>query len=733
MPITFNEALTKLLNSEATTDQWQVKQYLQKIRSHTAKHGVSSNQILLLIRYVCQTTVISEDVKLDIIGNCLIPNDYMNYDIIEEILSHLGSPTIFSPHKIRPSKNVQISLCRWLVHVFLLLPKTANDECLSTLIHLWKFDYIQTWISYLIIWYTERSKQIKQWRIKLLVKTAKKPGYTNAAANASLILKRYMSIVGTSEKISRLISQLTYKTEDLKSLQNLQFDKVFIGKLEKVLIQEAPNRFSKYIIEDKLELFIAQLRDSDIDPRKLNFRSNVPEDTSNLYNIYTLHQLYQNWSDIRLPKNVEPLFPLSRHNIIQFYPLALYRENLSSGNKNFEEFWSQMYNWLLINLRNCFQKKLTTSTERNILFYNIIKNCQVFSVFVPRILNDFLTLENFLADTNLFVALCERLFPLVIPPNDLPDFRNRLLKILAICHLSKTAKGDQSFCSNTRTFPAVCHSMIRMFENWITQYADRTDIIEFSLDLLNDLRKLLLANLKHSQDDRNVSICLMILLNVLSSVSYKHERDTTAYSNFLEKLILKNYTVNKLITFDDPILMDACCKYLIGIKNLLLDRPATDIYVQLQNQYIMDTTNYLWRNKIISSRKFFNIPSDFIKAFSENLLSQTPNLKPKSIYSITGISAFSYVTLVAERTLEERYHTNIQYHELLTEEGFKRFSELIAERADGTSNVWIPNVETFTDLKTELVKQLKKMAPYGNTALFLFTYLKSLSKYKDSS
>ena len=239
------------------------------------------------------------------------------------------------------------------------------------------------------------------------------------------------------------------------------------------------------------------------------------------------------------------------------------------------------------------------------------------------------------------------------------------------------------------------------------------------LDILNDIRKVLLSNLVHSVENRHITITTISLLDLLSFIATNfHEQfndpetPDEIVQQYLKQIILKNSTMNKLCTIDDPLLLNACCRYLVSVKELLVYREPDDLYVQLQNQYILDLTNYLWRNRIYKSKKIFNIPSKFIKEVVKNLYLPDINSKTSAIFSIFGIPSTSYLSQQALDQLERNNSVTMNYCELITEEGFKRFTSELSDKS-----LWISNISDFNQLKPELLKIISTMQCYNHICL----------------
>ncbi|SMN22669.1 similar to Saccharomyces cerevisiae YLR381W CTF3 Outer kinetochore protein that forms a complex with Mcm16p and Mcm22p [Maudiozyma saulgeensis] len=732
MSNTLDTPLFDLIHATTDISQWELKALLKKVYSAVPRHGISPTMIAPFIDFLCTTQLITTSTKISLIEQYLIPNGYLGKDVVETLFKHLGTPTIYTQQTDKiPSKYIQVALCKWLVHVFFLLPESQDDSSLSTWLQIWQFDYLQEWITFIIVWSTRTRLDIKPWKVNLLIKVAKNTGYSNSRATATLILRKYLTVLNHSTKISDTLDEINCSESDIKDLQDLHWNFDFIKTLKIVLSRESSFKFNNSIVEDKLEVLISLLGTSDIDSRKLNFLGTMPNDKSILSETKTIVQLYKNWNYLKLPKNVELVITDQHYSLPQLFTLALSHLELSLENKAVEEFWIRMYSYLKIHLGRCFHEKQLTIKERMTLFDKIIHCCIIYSRFIPDIINDFLTLPNLFASKDLFIIICIRLLPIMPPPENYSKFKNKILKVLAICLLTKQkldSKSDKG-SSYKSTFGSICYSIVHMVQNWLLHTEDDT-VMLYSLDLLGDIRKLLLSNMTNSLPDRNITLPTVLLLDVQSSfieyyqnIRKPDERTVTV----IDKVILKNNVMDKLLTLDDPLLLNHCCSYFIIANKFIKDSPAPNIYVQLYNQYIMDLTNYLWRSRVADSKKLFGIPTEFIKSIHENLVGgRNAELKLKYMFSVRGIPAITSVISFILRRIEQRKHCTVQYLYPITEDGFRRFQKELSIE-DNSTNSWIPNVKTFNDLNILLLEELSSMKQYYFVVRFLTIYMKSLS------
>lgn len=264
-----------------------------------------------------------------------------------------------------------------------------------------------------------------------------------------------------------------------------------------------------------------------------------------------------------------------------------------------------------------------------------------------------------------------------------------------------------------------------MTQNWFLTYPNDHKITDFAFIILADIRKLILANMKYSIEDRFLSMTLIKLVTNLTEITPMYKTVSSGTALHFDKLVLNRDTIHKMVLLDDPLILNACCKYLIKMTDVLINHPQSGKFIELQNQYILDITNYLWRNKIMEKRKLFNIPTEFLKQILDNCFFPDVKNKDKAVFTITGIPAMSFISIKALEVIEKKESVKYHYDRLLTEEDFASFKKYITE----TNIKWMSNESDLVLLKISILKEIFNMQPYNEIAKFLFAFLKSLSKY----
>ena len=721
------EAVNELLDSNYSTPQWKIDKHLKTLYFVSNKHGIPTDLLPNLLNFLFYNNVVSINTRLKIIKNYLLPNDYISNEVFHFIMVRLGNA---KDNNI--DKDIQCAICEWLLNVYFLFPEKILNSDKSILIYLWKYEYLQKYITYFIVWSTHTKYDIKLWKLNMLDKTSKKPVYSSSDINLILILKRYLTLLGKSEVLSNLLQNKinSDRLQKLQDLQALNFDNKFGAKLINVLSSENPNKFGIDIIKKNQNMLLDMLKDSETHPNTLRYdRRKLRNSLSPLYEMKNIPQLQKNWTKLKLPINVETLFMAPRHNpVIQFYPMAVVNNPKYNSKKEQKmsrvQYLYSLNSWVEINLKRCFNDITMLDEEKTPILNTIIFNCQIFDNLQITAIDTFLTLENLLANEKIVITLINSLFPILKPPtNNFLEFRNKILKFLAVCHLTYNDQRNKG--GNSKVFPIICSALLSMTQNWFLTYSNDHKITDFAFILLTDIRKLILANMKYSIEDRFLSMTLIKLVANLTEITPMYKILSSGTALHFNKLVLNRDSIHKMVLLDDPLILNVCCKYLIKMTDVLINHPQSGKFIELQNQYILDITNYLWRNKVMEKRKLFNIPTEFMKQILDNCFFPDVKNKDKAVFTITGIPAMSFISIKALEIMEKKESVEYHYDKLLIEEDFALFKKYITE----TSIEWISNGTDLASVKILILKEIFNMQPYNEIAKFLFAFLKSLSKY----
>lgn len=696
-----------IISADANTPQLLLKSWLDEFYAKSADFGLSSPHLIRIINFVCHSSTLSMTTRLYIVDNCLLPHGFLSRDVLHVVMNQLGTATAISEFKIQTPKKIQVALCKWLVHVyFLLMPEDQSPSShleSSVWIHLWQYDFLQHWLTYILVWSTTSPEEVKRWKVTILERVGSKPNYEDSRTCATLVLLRFENIVGSSRMISSVIKRLKCNARKLSTLQNFEYDGKYLRSLRSLLLRRSPSVFTEKILDELVFSSLNQIRLMKHSKSHFRYLLNLTNEGKGLQNIESLHELAWSWNTITVPKNVEIFLCNPRHYSHHFYLKTLSRE---------DDFWISAYQWICLSLNRAFNIEEVDSDGAFSIVTNVIKICQIHDLLVPEIITDFLSLKYLKASPRIFSSLFVAVLPLQVNSDEaLASLESKVQELLAYSFLW----GQDSKTS----FPTVVRAMILMIKRWLN--SESRLLTHIALKILQDTQELLMSTIGNAVENRFTSIELIASLEVMPTAHL-----TLCGEKDLKYLISPPRTIHRILIADDPLLLNACCHYLISTKRYLVGKEPTNKYVQRQNDYILDLTNYLWRNKLLDSKRFLSIPSRFIRAVIDNAYLPSVDLKAKTLFSITGIPALSYASVAKLWELERASRSQLHYSGLINEEGFKEFKKI-----KPSSQIWIyHNPSNLHDLKVELLKAFSSEGPYRDVSNFLFTYLKSLSKYQ---
>ncbi|CAI4035279.1 hypothetical protein SMKI_12G4290 [Saccharomyces mikatae IFO 1815] len=728
MSLVLDDIILSLTNASERTPPQTLKTTLNLLYEKSQQYGLSSPQLQALVRLLCETSIIDTVTKVYIVENCFLPHEYLTKDFLLELINHLGTPTTFSRYRIQTPPVLQSALCKWLVHVYFLFPVTSQcDHNIfgSIWLHLWQFSFLQKWITPLIVWQTTAPVDVKPWKLAIIKKCAMNPGYRDAPASATLILQRFQCLVGASSQIIDLIITINCNRKTLKSHKNLRLDTHFLSALKQILFKTHPTDFPIDTVQNTIDMYLNEIHQLDTGTtHSLQLQSFsrylLSDSTVSLWDMTSLEQLTQNWLHLHIPNDVDSMIaPSSKDNFLlpskvmsrqclkHLYPSIIFIRN--GRNES-----SSLYDWCIWQLKRCFAHQIEAPQE---LIFTVVSIASMDNALSSRIVQTFCNLKHLKLDEFTLKKICCGILPLW-KPELISGTREFFVKFMTGVLMWST----QYDRDNNQTFPEICFYVLQMISNWA--FDDK--LIMLGLTLLHDIQSLLALDkvFNNVTSNRFSAMAFISSLDVLTQLSAQTKSDYE-----IQYLIVGPNIMNKIFTSDDPLLLSASCRYLVATKNKLMQYPPTNKFVRMQNQYIMDLTNYLYRNKVFSSKTLFGVPVDFFKPILDNIYIPTTDFKNLKFFTITGIPALSYTCITILRQLEKTENTRIKFTSvIINEETFKDFAR---EKHDEIAqHSWINGVTNIHDLKVKILKHFNQAAnPYKDIAVFLFTYLKSLSKY----
>ncbi|CCE61757.1 hypothetical protein TPHA_0B00850 [Tetrapisispora phaffii CBS 4417] len=718
-----DETITLLVDSTDTSSNNLLKGWLDDLFNLVPEYGLNCTQLKSIIRFVTISPVITATTKVFIIENYLLPNEAIDLMVIKTIIDGLGTSSLSQQYKYYASRQIQVSLVKWLVQNYFLWDHISDEINGSIWLHIWQYEYLQKWLTYIIIWTTKSRNDVRKWKLQYLQKFAFNPGYLEANIYSAAILDRYTSIVGHSQSISDIKAKLACNQRSLQNFYNLEINESQLKLVANILSSSVKGRaFTQDYINSSVESLKLQLTSSQqhISSNFNSYLHNPPAGHIYIPTVKNNKELICNWRTVVVPKNLEYIFDDRIASSVIITTLIKEGNNMSSQ--------SQIYNWIEVQLKRCFNLNGNLSEhEVIIIIRKIMMQCMINKQLIPKIASEFLTSEYLNRRLFSFNFLSTSLIPLLNPTNN-NDMRKYVLKMLAMCHL-----WQQDNNNSTTLFFNLMRSFVVMIKIWLNDSAiyNSKENMLVAADIINDISKLIVTVYLNEVTDRKVTIALVLLFeSILSFPSQCYKDD-----KILKKIMIPPSLMNNILLSDDPIIVNVCCKYLIKSKQLLHEKSSDYMIVNWGNQYILDLTNYLWRNKITISKKIFGLPNEFIKSITNNLYFPNVSNISRAVFTITGVPSLSFICSKYLLDLEERTYTKVHYNRTLTEEGFKMFMTHINNTYAGNiPGIWLSDTNAIIELRIKILKEMiTSNSSYSMIPLFLFTYLKSLSKYNENN
>ncbi|SCW01798.1 LAFE_0E07492g1_1 [Lachancea fermentati] len=681
------------LYQENELSQSRIQWLLETIYEKAPTEGVTPSHLTDIITFLCESSLLATTTKVYLIEHCLIPNDYIPSAVIYTIIEHLGASSLQTMYKLQTPEAIQIHLCKWVVHIFFLLEDTSVfEKTYSLWFHLWSFDYLQHWITYVLYWSTLKM-HVRPWRVKKLALLGFKTGYRNSAALSTLILMRYQSIE-SQDLIADFITRLNCNARKLNTLKKGMFDKDFHHLCAGVL--ESNNVLSKECFDEAVRDLIRQLNSTKSHVFEVYDKTNVSIQWSQ---VTTMQKLVRSIEHINIPQvDVDTLF-LEDNKISRVALTMLDFE---------EDIWRTIEKWCQIKYKLLSKKN---EEERRQLALSISFVCLINTeVFLS--IEGSLIKKSFPRDLeNPLIFLSLSFVSLLIEPKS-PE----ILKQTLITKLVSTRLLDSD--AYVPSFTLISGNILMLLRMWI-EISISHDIMHVCLSISNIILIMLMEDAKNFPFNRHITLTISLLLKTLKQYPIHKIRQDD-----LELLIIPKTIVYALMTLNDPVIISSLSEYLISSKEFLKNLEVASPYVKLLNQYVIDITNYLWRNKISNSESLFSIPVDFIKRYVATVYTEDYISNLKSCFTISGLPSFSFILFMLLRKMKN-IDCKMHINDIVFEKGYRNLKK---HNSDCSLLITFP---TYDTIRLAVLESMKKTVAYRGVADFLTTYLKSLSDTKD--
>lgn len=671
------KSFEKLLEGDNLTDK-DIKIHLDNIYDNISKYGIDSELLIKLIPFLSTTGLLSTSTKVYLIENCLIPNSLIPDVIIRIIIRYLGSSTFLNPYKFVVPKPIQISLVKWICHVYAWFKNSSVfEKTYSIWFHLWKYDYLQDWITYILIWST-KSAHITPWRCYILRSIGDKVGYINGRAMSTLILFKFRTL-SDMKCIQTSIDFLHCNSRRLNSIKTVPLNEKFMNNWKTVL--EVRNVMEMSEFDQLITCQLSSIRGIfEYQPKPPSFI--FPTKGVPINEVTTIEKFAQNIDQIYLISNPELLIH-SKDDFTKLYMVLL---------DNTHYHARSIQSWTDIKMKNCdIDNILNTINIGLILDFPIINMDFLFLICksVPSIISTKFIIHHF-ASINIEDKLEQKVFLF------------RLIKFVVECR--------------TMIYPVVIGISMILFKNI---HLKKFDDMLFSIKMCSSILYYICYSFLDSEPTNDQICSVFILLNALESLEISSIDDDSHSSIFILPDI-----INMVMSRQNALLTSIICESLVRVKDIVKGLSPENKHIKNLNKSILDIANYLWRYKALTEDETFGLPSKFWNNLGSNLYITDLYMEPKLLFNLLNGSSYNFICRRMVFIAELNEHCNVHYANAFTESAFKSWKKDL----DKTDNIWLKGVSNFENLKKLILDGLMKDGTYMGVTLFLYTYIKTLAK-----
>ncbi|AMD19908.1 HCL243Wp [Eremothecium sinecaudum] len=666
-----HKQIQNLLTYNDSTDTDILHSTLTQIYAHCPYTGIPTNLIIEIIPFLCNADFISISTRVYIIERCLLPRGFLPASIVLTVAKRLGIQSPQNPYKPVTPIAVQVALCKWLCHVYPIIVD-ANDAFKKTYaiwFQLWMFDYLQDWITYLLLWSTTSRSQIVGYRVNVLLKFGLHPGYANSRALATLLLYHY-SRLNPTEQVQSSINKLKCNAKRLASVQNFPIDETFVDNASAVLSQAGA--MSKELFKDVMT--------SHLDALKLAIPSDSHGSTitgTAIENNLTLQQFAGQIEKYQVP--VDYLSTLVGTGYKRLL-LAFLSPEAKESFKIWTRIAIQQTEAEAGQLTSIF-RLLRAAGDGKIEFEDLLETSSFSRLYNLRSLH----LMPLVSEIDSSPAVIKKLFAKY---NSLYDkwsidlyFFNIGLSLLLLCQAHDNRRS--SF-------------LLQIYSTFMENYV--------SAALVK----------RHSPRE------LILLLSPSLDASEKIPADWFAPEELASFFILPR-VIDNIMAMNDALVMSVLCKSLVVAKGRVKGLPSDNLYVKALNKCIIDMSTYLWRNKIFTESTTWGLPREFWQKITDSLYLSDPNISQRHLFTIPYLYPFRFVCQKLFREMEDDYSCDIRYDRPLTDDGYRSWTK----HMQTNGKRWLEGVTDYDTLRKMLVLQFNEREAYYSITLFLQTYVRN--------
>lgn len=329
--------------------------------------------------------------------------------------------------------------------------------------------------------------------------------------------------------------------------------------------------------------------------------------------------------------------------------------------------------------------------------------------------------------------LLQRLKLLKYLPIPVPgDFeKSILLNLIASVNIKATVKGSQKLRTSSlvRSLILELSTLLKVWYSKISHSKSSADMMFQVFEIIN----ITVPQIYALFIDQNHLMSLDVKFVILEVFDFIKSIDSTHLQEFAkpETIFVPPALAYSLIFDTNPLIVSEFCGFISCIKTYKYSESHKN-YQVIQNTYVMDTLNFLWRNKAFQYDSSYDSSS---KAFS---------LEPSFINKLGSLSNFSFDNFVNLRTVGNVFH-NPCFSYITAEivwnledqiEGLSRrhagpiTEESVLHLLHDPEHIWLEL--NYDELRLRVLRKLDTLG-YSGICDLLFSSLKTLTNRRGES
>ncbi|CUM50878.1 unnamed protein product [Debaryomyces fabryi] len=772
--VALSEKLNQLVDREIENKQT----LLEELSSLIAKTGVNETELnsLLDLVFELRTPVyLKSSQKRFIIKNLLIPNgNYkLSKHIAYRIISSIGVPQIYYKNRKESklkklSTGIQLCLLEWLICSYHLFESKVfnNSSMITILVNYLSYEFLRPYMANLIFLSVLNNNRMfktyfmpntshniapfKPWHVQRVVDLFYKFPLDEYLKSLLILFKSLQPSID----FKKFAENDSYHLNNLGTLNPKIFVYPNFNYLDKLKdIQEINGGLvteeqisQEQTINDNLRYY--DNFNSSVKKRKKNGNSeklpDVPDldviefgngsrrsNNVSINDIHSLESLVGNFENIR-SINISALFNPQkfgniRYSSDKFKKLYFILHGLSIDNEKWEKSIRKLDYYIRLSIldNNLTIRDLDILCDKIADFFSFTLGL----LFLP-LIKDYLCFkfDSPISGDNEYIHKFENLaqrlkFLKYLPVLEFEDFNENIIQnILAVLDEESHINAKKS--RREQVLVAFVNELASLFSTWYSIYAHNSDP-ELKVAAFKNINGSLPIIYKFIvQNFTESSIVLQILLlRIFKFIQSLDSQDLNDHINALT-LVLPQNLFYQLIFSNNPLVMSEICGYMAFCKSFKF-KESDIAYKNLQNSYIMDTLNFIWRDKSFYyddnstafSRAMFLDP-EFLKHLRKlNIFNFSGLLSLHTVGNLFHNPCWSFITTQLIRELEDKTERiTIRHAGPITEES-------VSKLIHASDVEWLSL--SYDELKLQVLRSLDDLG-YTGLGDLLFSSLKTL-------